>query len=81
MAGTIQVMVPHLLRNRGFDPSTMSISAFSRWLDVSWPTAEALLRTELTQIQFKTLVKLCEFFEIDDVGKILKYVPESGGEH
>ena len=74
MPGAIRVMVPELLKETGLDPDTMSISAFARKLDVAWPTAEALVRGKpLKNVSFEILVKLCDFFKVDDVGQILKY--------
>ena len=49
-----------LMREARLDPE--NTSAFSRRVDVSWPTANDLLSGDITQIKMNTLKKLCDVF-------------------
>ncbi len=78
--GTIQVVVPELLRQLGIDPETTSVKELSYDLRVDKQTVAKYL-TEVDSIKgvhFSTLAAFVEFLGLEDdplaVGHILKYV-------
>jgi len=82
MAGTVRFRVPDsLLKEAGFEKG--NVSAFSRKIDVSWPTANDLLNGGISQIKMETLGKLCDTFSrligrTVRPSEFLEYTPDPG---